>query len=211
MKKILLQILSVTATITVSTRCFAQGQLVYANSPTTPILLFNAATGTTTKMFGSAGTFDLGLYMGLAGSTSLAQMQLVDLVMSPNAATSTSFAAGQFSGGTVFSPGNVANTINFQAGTQYAFLIAGWTAADGSTYDQAAASGDPNAYLGISSLGFVIPTAFPLTTPNVFGTQAGQIGGFTLSKTPEPATVALGSLGAAALLLFRRANKTTAT
>jgi hypothetical protein len=207
MKKIFLQILYITATVAISTRSFAQKtQIEYENGPLNPIFLYNDITGITTKMFGSAGTFDFGLYMGSAGSTSLSQMQLVELALSPNAATSTAFNAGVFSTttGYVTSPGNVANTLNFQADIQYAFLIAGWSAADGSTYQQAAVSVDPYVWLGISDLGFVTPVVLPTPPPHVFGTSPGQVLGFTLTGSPEPATIALGSLGAAALLLFRR-------
>jgi hypothetical protein len=42
------------------------------------------------------------------------------------------------------------------------------------------------------------------TPPAVFGAGAGQISGFTITSVPEPSTIALGGLGAAALLLFRR-------
>ena len=132
-------------------------------------------------MFGSAGTFDFGLYMGSAGSAALSQMQLVDIAVSPNAATPTTFDAGLFSAvpTEVTSPGNVANTLNFQANTQYAFLIAGWTAADGSTYQQAETSDDPSVYLGISSLGFIIPVAPPAPPPNVFVPSPAVKLGFT--------------------------------
>jgi len=205
MKKITLMILSTAATFCGSTPIFGQAYFIYQNSSTSDVLLFNYDTATSTKMFGSAGTFDFGLYMGSAGSTSLSQMQLVDLAMSPNAAASTSFDAGLFNGGTVYSPGNVPNTINFQGGTQYAFLVAGWSASAGSTYNQAlAVSGDPGVFLGISDLGFITPAIVPSPAPNLFGTSAGQLLGFTLYGTPEPATIALSGLGAAALLLFRR-------
>jgi len=207
MKKIFLQILYITATVAVSTRSFGQKtQIEYENGPLNPIYLYNDITGITTKMFGSAGTFDFGLYMGSAGSTVLSQMQLVDIAVSPNAATPTTFNAGAFSADSTFvtSPGNVANTLNFQANTQYAFLIAGWTAADGFTYQQAVASDDPSVYLGVSSLGFITPVVLPNPPPNVFGTGPGQVLGFTLTGSPEPVGMVIGSMGAAALLLFRR-------
>jgi len=49
-----------------------------------------------------------------------------------------------------------------------------------------------------------ITAATGIATPTpVFGNGAGQIGSFTMT-VPEPTTIALGGLGAAALLLFRR-------
>jgi len=183
------------STAAMAASSFAQGEILFQNAAASAILI-----DPPTKMFGSAGTYDLGLYMGSAGTTSLFQMQLVDLVASPNAPASTSFNAGLFSGGVVTSPGNVANTLDFQAGTQYAFYVAFWAASGGSNVFTAEASGAPT---GISSLGYITPVSAPTAVPNVFGTNPGQVGGFVL-EIPEPSTLALGSLGAAALLLFRR-------
>lgn len=197
MKKILLTVISTAALLAGVSSSFAQGQLIFNNSGTSLITV-----GTTnTKVSGPANTYTFGLYMGAFGSTDISQMQLVDTVGNP-ATTTTSFNTGLFAGGTVVSPGNVANTINFAAGTQYAFIVAGWTTANGSTYAQALAS--PGAFTGLSSLGFITPQAPPATIPNIFGVGAGQVGGFTLTQAPEPTTIALGGLGAAALLLFRR-------
>jgi hypothetical protein len=197
MKKILITALLAALTAGSS---FAQGQVGFGNTASNAVFL--SSSGGTTKMFGSAGTYDFGLYMGSAGTTSLSGMQLVALALSPNATTSTIFNAGLFSytGGTVNSPGNVANTLNFAAGTQYAFFVAGWAASAGS-YDNAITT---QAYNGISALGFITPVSSPTPIPSVFGTAAGQIGSFTLVAGPEPATIAIGGLGAAALLLFRR-------
>lgn len=96
MKKPLLLVLSVTSAITITTRSFGQGELLFANTRASQILLINVYTGTSTRMFGSAGTFDIGLYMGSAGSTSISAMQLVATAASPNATTSTIFNAGVF-------------------------------------------------------------------------------------------------------------------
>jgi len=205
MKKQLLAVISSVALIAGGTSAFGQAQVVFANNGSTLLSISNQTTHVSSLMFGPAGTFDIGLYMGASGATDISQMQLVDLATSPNAPTSSFFTAGSFSGGTVATPGNVANTINFQAGTQYAFIVAAWSAADGSTYAAALASGDANGYTGLSALGFVTPLAPPSGAPNTFGTAAGQVGGFTLvTPVPEPTTLALGGLGAAALLMFRR-------
>jgi hypothetical protein len=201
MKKILITMLSAGAMVASS---FAQSQITFQNSAATAVLVNNGST--TTKMFGSVGTYDFGLYMGASGTSNITQMQLVDLVLSPNAPLSSSFNAGLFSASptAVASPGNVANTINFAAGTQYSFMIAGWAAAGGSNYNAAVSAGVLN---GLSVLGFITPTSAPSTPPNLFGVGAGQVGGFTLNPgaiVPEPATLAIGGLGAAALLMFRR-------
>jgi len=196
MKKVVLAVVSGAAMIASS---FAQSRVGFFNSSASAILV-DAEAGS--KMFGSAGTYDFGLYMGSAGSTSLYQMQLVALATSPNVAASTTFNAGLFAypGSSVTSPGNVANTLDFVAGTQYAFYVAGWQASGGSDFFTTADSG---AGTGLSSLGFITPVTGATPIPNVFGTAAGQIGGFTIVGYPaEPATIAISGLGAAALLLF---------
>jgi hypothetical protein len=196
MKKILITALSAAAMIAGVSSSFAQGQVTFNNAAATAITLTNVSAATGSKMFGSAGTYDIGLYMGSAGTTLIADMTLVDLALSPNAPTSTAFNAGAFAGGNITAAG-------FAAGTQYADIVAGWSASSGSTYAQALASGA--GYIGVSGLGFITPEVSPATLPVVFGSGAGQIGGFALlAPSPEPATLALGGLGAAALLLFRR-------
>jgi hypothetical protein len=50
----------------------------------------------------------------------------------------------------------------------------------------------------------IIPATGSTQPTVIFGTTAGLINTFTLIPLPEPSTIALGGLGAAALLLFRR-------
>ena len=203
-----LTVISAALIIAGTTSSFGQdgaGELRFANTPATPILVFDSTTGTAAKIYGSTEIYEFGLYMGPAASTLLSQMQLVDTFAYRGPPTPTSGLAGIIDGGVVISPGYGANPTDFLAGTTYAFYVAGWTSADGSTYNQALASEDPAGYAGISALGSVTPLAYPASpAPNLFGTSVGQIGGFTLYGTPEPATLALGGLGAALLLLFRR-------
>lgn len=66
-------------------------------------------------------------------------------------------------------------------------------------------------YSGYSTEGTVQPitatqVASGTPAPHIWGTadSAGGITGMTLTVVPEPSTIALGGLGAAALLLFRR-------
>jgi hypothetical protein len=163
MKKILITMLSAATMVATS---FAQGEIGFFNSAASAITVGNSST----KMFGSAGTYDFGLYLGSAGTTAIAQMQLVDLVLSPNSPSGL-FNNGLFSANptTVTSPGNVANTIAFAPGTQYAFYVAGWAAAGGSNY--MTIPGGTTA--GLSALGFVVPASGTQPVPDVFGTAAG--------------------------------------
>jgi hypothetical protein len=195
MKKILITALSAVAMVAGVSNSFAQGQVTFNNNGSTLIILNNGTT--TAKMYGTAGTYDIGLYMGASGTSNLSQMTLVDVVASPNA-LSTAFNAGQFAGGSPVLTG-------IAAGTQFSMMAAFWSASSGSDYLTALASG--TGYVGLSGLGFITPQVSPATIPVVFGTGAGQLGGFTANlaaPSPEPATIALGGLGAAALLMFRR-------
>lgn len=76
--------------------------------------------------------------------------------------------------------------------------IKAWRAADGATFEEA--SGAPGGLFGMSN---VIPVTTggggnpPALAGNLIGIQA-------FSLIPEPSTIALGLLGAAALLLRRR-------
>jgi hypothetical protein len=61
------------------------------------------------------------------------------------------------------------------------------------------------AYTGWSSEATgITPATGTAQTPAIFGTSPGLINSFLLVPTPEPSTIALGGLGAAALLMFRR-------
>ena len=82
-------------------------------------------------------------------------------------------------------------------------MVAGWTAADGGDYFTAF-NNNPSDYSGLSSIGFVTPYMPP---GQVFGNGPGQITGLDIGIIPEPGTIALGGLGAAAMLLFRRRKK----
>jgi len=61
-------------------------------------------------------------------------------------------------------------------------------------------------YAGFSSIGNISPAVAGsgAPAPALFGTGAGQISSFVLTPVPEPSTIILGGLGAAALLAFRR-------
>lgn len=195
------------------TASYGQGQINFANNTSQTPVTFGNVAGTSyaadagQRAFGPASTFEYALYLGPAGSTDLSQMTLVDTVLSPNAPSATGFTAG-VDGGVTLSSANGGNVSGFTAGTTYADEVVGWTHADGTTLAAALASGDPNALVGYSAIGSVTANAAPTPAGLVFGTAGGgelstgiQLNAVT---TPEPGTIALGGLGAAALLLFRR-------
>ena len=202
MKKILLTAASATLVAVVATNTYGQAQVNFSNVGNAITYGANTGTNQGLALYGSAGTYEYGLYIGAFGSTSISQMQLVDTVLSLNSTAGGGFA-GVINSGTINSPGNTANTINFNSSTEYSFIVAAWTAASGSTY--AAAYATPGSYVGLSAIGNFTPGPGG-TSPaaQAFGSQAGQITTFSIAPVPEPTTLALGGLGAAALLLFRR-------
>jgi hypothetical protein len=200
MKKILITALSAAAMVAGTSSTFAQGEVIFNNAAATAVFIQGpSTTNVSVKMYGSAGTYDLGLYLGSAGSTLLSQFTLVDTVPNAGGALQTgpgSALAGLFSGGTV------SLSASFPANVAYADIVALWSTAQGGTYAEALAG---NGYAGLSAVGSITPVLSPATVPNVFGSGAGQVGSFVaIAPSPEPATIALGGLGAAALLLFRR-------
>jgi hypothetical protein len=190
MKKLLLLCVSMLAVVT----AYGQNRVALANTSTTLITQTNQQTGATGNISG-AGNFRFGLYVGDVG-TAEGSLQLVGL------GTNTALA-GRFSGGNPF-----AISAPLGDGRQLTFQVRGWSLAAGSTYEQAAAAAvnnaDVNIFFGVSSLGTVTPTASPNPAAALFGTGAGQIGGFQLTNVPEPSSIALGLLGLGAIALFRR-------
>lgn len=106
-----------------------------------------------------------------------------------------STAPGYFSGGTVALPGI--------PGATTAFLqVRVWSTASGS-YAGALAANQNNTYGSSSVFSLVTgdPGAQPPGVPTSF---AGKLTSFNLNAVPEPSSLALAGLGAAAMLVFRR-------
>jgi len=178
MKKLLL----VAGLMLASVAAYAQGTLNFASFVTVPA----PGTSVNAPVFNSDGTTRLAgasfmaiLYAGpTAGS-----MQAVGTAV----AFSTGGGAGYFIGGT--------RTVTTVAGNAIAFLqVRAWDTAAGATWDAAFASG---SRYGMSPILQLTLGQAPATPPNMTGLQ-----GFNL--VPEPSTIALGILGASALLFRRR-------
>jgi len=193
-----------------------EGQVVFdtVHNGTMPgtLITFGPGSGSLTgePLWGPAGSFTFGLYIGPSTATSLSQMILIDTVGSSPAETlQSSPFAGMVVGGTVAGAGNAGSANGFSgmlAGITYDFYVAGWSTAAGSSYSEAIMSGLPQDFAGISELGNVVPTSVndPIPPPWLFGTGDGQIGGFELKPIPEPSTIVLGGLSAAAIWALRR-------
>ncbi|HAO77518.1 MAG TPA: hypothetical protein DCQ92_00830 [Verrucomicrobia subdivision 3 bacterium] len=109
---------------------------------------------------------------------------------------------------------NADNSLTVQGigGAAVANLVAvGWYSpgigTDLASLESWYAAGANNGWIGQSAVAnLTLGDGGLVVTPNVFGTGAGQVGGFMmgLSVVPEPTTLALAALGGASLLLFRR-------
>jgi hypothetical protein len=93
------------------------------------------------------------------------------------------------SGGTVTVAGLAAGTVGY-------FEVAGWTG-NAASYAQATGDAGFTTVFGGNTGGSGSPPAPPVNL-------TGWSGNLNLTPVPEPTTIALGGLGAAALLLFRR-------
>lgn len=200
---------------------FAQGEFQFQNNTAQNPVTYGATTaglGFTpgTRVFGAAaGTWDYGVFVGASSATSFSQLTLFDTTLSLASANSSSGLAGLISGGAagitgstsgnpITGNGNAGSPITLVAGTTYVVEVVAWTHADGNTLAAVLASADPAAMAGSSGLGSVTATTTPTPIAQLFGTSAGQLGGFSVNTIPEPTTIALGGLGAAALMFFRR-------
>jgi len=200
MKKLLL----IAALIAVPVALFAQGTVNFANTSGTLMTTNSTATpppGQAANATGSttgAGQYTVGLYIAPAGTTDASLFTLAQLVSGSFATTpsQSGLGNGRFNGG------NISLTNN--NGAEIAFQVRAWQATGGATYEAATAIG---IYRGVSAIGDVTPATGTQTVPNLFGTGAGQVGGFALTPNPgvpEPSSIALGLLGLGAIALFRR-------
>lgn len=183
MKKILLTSIALASCVS----AFGQGQIVYANSDSSSNFVRLSPTYTSTYVAsdpksGSGLVVELFWYNP---GTELYQLQ--DTFTSTFTGNgSGGQLPGQFSAGTITIP---------QSGTQSfyieGFYTSGAVAYSGTTLDFTAAVTVSPAPVGHTDTGGNWYTG-------------GTPGDLMLAPVPEPTTIALGGLGAAALLLFRR-------
>lgn len=177
-----------------ATGAFAQGVVIFNNSPTTLVSAGTSAQ-TATAISGPAGSYYFGLLTsatGTPGSFTFASLY----------ATNSSLAAGRFVGGTVPVSG-------WAPGTTKSYEVAGWASSLGTTFNPSWLTAAPgNGFFGLSAIGSGVAggttaggQSFP-TLPLFGGTGIGS--GFALVGVPEPSSMALAGLGAAALFIFRR-------
>jgi len=203
MKKYL-SILAVAAVAACATSAFAQGTVV-----------FNNGTGLVNKWTDNANSTLVGVPKGggfvqlfwaptgtayTPWTTSLSGAQFYAAnpgwVLSTPPTGFTTPGAGKFSGGTfTLQPLGAGGTIDY--------VVVGWTGS-AANFDAAITGG---GMVGVSSK-FTSGTGNPTSVPAGTATAlSGTFGGMTLApvtQVPEPTTLALAGLGAAALVIFRR-------
>lgn len=182
----------------------SQGTIDFHNPNTFPVTVRDGAGNVTT--IGSAGSplgpssVRVGLFIGANGAP-FSSMTMVGLAT--NSPASTPLFVGTFNGGTSFAvPGR-------NNGDQVSFAFAAWSISTGAlTYQDALIA--PTGYVSFTPVvgnGYTLKGGATLPDPT-WGTptlaQPWLVNGLQLQAVPEPSTIALGLLGAAALLIRRR-------
>jgi len=190
---------------------FAQGTVQFQNTATTGFYTGTVSGGVLTGSAlvpASSTAIDVGIFYSATSFNTIAGGTLGGVVQMGT-------SAGQIAGNKAYTPNGV------NAGDVDFYQIFCWDASFGATQAGAEAALAANALFGASSAGGantvygaigapIQLTANTAPAPGnpMFGLGTGNFFGKTLILTggtvPEPATIAIGGLGAAALLLFRR-------
>ncbi|HZR20131.1 MAG TPA: PEP-CTERM sorting domain-containing protein [Verrucomicrobiae bacterium] len=180
-----------------TTGAFAQGLINYQNSGQT--LLSTQVQGQSAQVMGNTpGQYFFGLLISPSGAAG--SFNFTGLYATNTAATTGGRLAG----------GNGISVPGWGAGVTMSYEIAGWDSSLGHTFNAAWLTTHPAGFFGVSPIasgaaGGVDATGNSIPTYNLFGGATGIPTGFTLtSSVPEPSSMALAGLGAAALLIFRR-------
>lgn len=179
------QIITLLATVCLSSSVFGQGQVTLANNAGSLIRFLDASAGAPV----TAGSMTFQLMAGPAGSS---EGSLTPLT--PTTGVNT------------VAPGRIANAIvtvtQVAPGATGSFQILAFSSSFAS-YDAAVASGNPSAFVGKSEV-FQSATSGSASPPPTPVSLAGRYAGFAVNPVPEPSTIALGILGAGSLLFLRR-------
>jgi len=181
---------------------WAQGTIDFHCPSGQPLKVTDGTTTWTVNAAGSpltGASVRVGLFVGPNGTTDINLMTMVGMVT--NSASVNPLALGTFNGGNPFT------LTGYAASSQVAFAFAAWSISTGALTYQAALSA-AQGYAGVTSIVQNYALAGGVATPPAtFGSGAGQVTSIILQPltvVPEPSTIALGLLGAGALLLRRR-------
>jgi len=184
MKKAILGLLSVGA----AASALAQGSVVFENSLSTGSITYGHNNGASS--YALAGSYTVAL-LWAPGTSVVAQGALTQIGTFGPAGTQAGFF---FDGTTVVTGAGTAG------GSAAIFEVQAWS---GNFANYAAAVAGGAAYVG-QAAEFVNGTGNPTPPATSPVNTTGWDGNLILVPTPEPGTLALGGLGAAALLYFRR-------
>ena len=190
MKKLLTTVAAVLATLNM----YAQGTVIFSNlTPNTALQVWLGAVGTGNGgQIAPAGTqYDVALYYDPAGRGS-PDAAFVQIGGTPGRL----ITAGQFSAGNRTIPASAAG-----AGNVVDFQVRGWNRAFGTSYELALAAGGQTGKSVVFQMDTAAGTEQPMT---VLGSATFTTGWQGFAIVPEPSAIALGLLGAGALLLLRR-------
>lgn len=181
----------------VATAAFAQGVVKFANTSTTLVSQDGAA------ITGPAGSYYFGLLTAAPGTTDPLQFTFSGVY-------ATNTVTGRFQGG----PNLGLAVPGWAVNTSRSYMVAGWNAALGHDFNSAwltTLPAVPGGYFGLSGIGTGSSGGLDenqVSWPALvaFGLSPAISSGFSVAPVPEPTTLALAGLGAAALLIFRRRN-----
>jgi len=180
-----------------ATGAFAQGTVTFNNNPATLMSVGPTGAGVATAA-NSPGAYYFGLLTSLTGTAG--SFTFANVYGTNNA------AAGRFTGGTASLPTTI------PPGTAFSFEVAGWSASLGPTFVPAWLTGNfggKSGSFGLSGIGTATAGGgTPPAPPGIIFGATGLTSGFNMTPTgapvPEPTSMALFGLGAAALMIFRR-------
>jgi len=186
----------------VTSGAFAQGTVAFANGPTT-LISYSPSGSAQTLPASPVGSYYFGLLIGSAAAGPFTFSGVI----------ATNTAAGSKLGPGTYNP----PVPGWAAQTSMFFEVAGWSASEGVTFKNSwllanntlapanSAVWTSPGYAGLSNVGSGTSgggVAPPL--PVFGGTGVGGIDLTPVGAVPEPTSMALAGLGAAALLIFRR-------
>lgn len=208
------KLFTVAALVAVTSLGLAQGTVNFSAGATaaTRLATNTVVGGPSTGLINGAGNYYFALFVAPSTVTASSSMDptLSGFTFTGYYGTNTT-SAGRMTG----NPTTDDVAINgYATGTSASFMVLGWSSNIGTTWAQAQTwwnNGNPTSrtgFFGDSAVATSVGLGGGLSFPgNIFGAQPGQITGFNLGLyqvIPEPTTVALAGLGAAAMLIFRR-------